>query len=139
MYDSMKCRFCEIVQGSATAEVVYEDDNLVAFLDHAPLTSGHCLLIPRKHFESLLEMPPDLLAFTFTRTQTLAMALMKAMGAEGMLIASNTVVQQTVPHFHVHLVPRWHDDELGGFSPRKPVTTPLAEVAQHLRRTMKLT
>src|SRR3954471_2409340 len=110
------CVFCEIARGAAGAEVVLEDETAVAFLDHRPLLPGHCLLIPRIHVETLPELPEDLLAPYFRNVQILSRAVERGLGAEGWFVAVNTKISQSVPHLHVHVVPRWKDDGL--FSPK---------------------
>ena len=115
------CRFCAIARGEADARIVLEDDQVLAFLDHRPLFPGHCLLIPREHYETLPDLPPQLLAPLFGAAQLLARAVVEAMEAEGSFVAVNNVVSQSVPHLHVHVVPRRRKDGLRGFFwPRTP-------------------
>lgn len=109
------CSFCAIAAGEAEAAVVLDQPGAVAFLDHRPLFHGHCLLMPRAHIETLLELPdPDVGPF-FVTAKRLAGALTEAMGAEGTFIAINNVVSQSVPHLHLHVVPRRRKDGLRGF------------------------
>jgi histidine triad (HIT) family protein len=110
------CVFCEIARGAAGAEIVLEDEAAVAFLDHRPLLPGHCLLIPKVHVETLPDLPEDLLAPYFRDVQILERAVERGLGAEGSFVAVNTKVSQSVPHLHVHVVPRWKWDGL--FSPK---------------------
>ena len=110
------CVFCEIARGAAEASIVLEDEASVAFLDHRPLLPGHCLLIPRIHLETLPELPEDLLAPYFRNVQILERAVERGLGAEGSFVAVNTKISQSVPHLHVHVVPRWKSDGL--FSPK---------------------
>ena len=110
-----ECLFCRIVSGELPATVVYEDDNAVAFLDHRPLFPGHTLLVPRQHVETLGELPANLVAPYFEAAQTLAIAVESAMDAEGTFVAMNNRVSQSVPHLHVHVVPRRRKDGLKGF------------------------
>ncbi len=110
------CVFCEIARGAAGAEIVLEDETAVAFLDHRPLLPGHCLLIPKVHVETLPDLPEDLLAPYFRDVQILGRAVEKGLGAEGSFVAVNTKISQSVPHLHVHVVPRWKGDGL--FSPK---------------------
>lgn len=109
------CIFCRIAAGKADAEIVFQDAVSVAFLDRRPLFPGHCLLISRAHYESLLDLPKDLVAGLFVRTQLLARAVQEAMQAEGTLVAVNNRVSQSVPHFHIHVVPRHRGDGFRGF------------------------
>src|SRR5689334_20426525 len=109
------CLFCRIVSGEVPATVVYEDNNAIAFLDHRPLFRGHTLLVPRDHVETLVDLPADLIEPFFEATQSLAQAVQFAMKAEGTFVAMNNRVSQSVPHLHVHIVPRSKKDGLKGF------------------------
>jgi histidine triad (HIT) family protein len=112
---SRDCPFCAIAAGEAEAEVVYEDDHALAFLDHRPLFAGHSLLIPREHVETLGELPDELIEPYFRAARLLSVAIRDAMGAEGSFVALNNVVSQSVPHLHTHVVPRVRKDGLRGF------------------------
>ncbi|HET9209934.1 MAG TPA: HIT family protein [Thermoanaerobaculia bacterium] len=116
---SKPCPFCAIARGEAEAEIVLEDETVVAFLDHRPLLAGHCLLVPRRHVETLPDLPPDLLAPVFHEVQILARAVEWGMAADGSFVAVNTRISQSVPHLHVHVVPRWKGDGL--FSPGRMI------------------
>ena len=109
------CLFCRIVSGEVPATLVYEDINSIAFLDHRPLFHGHSLLVPRKHVETLVDLPPELVGPLFDATQKLAAGVEKAMEAEGSFVAINNRVSQSVPHLHIHIVPRRRKDGLKGF------------------------
>ena len=111
----MSCLFCGIASGETSATVVFQDELSVAFLDHRPLFPGHTLLVPRKHFETLGDLPTELLAPLFRNVQLLARAVELACGAEGSFVAMNNRVSQSVPHLHVHIVPRRKKDGLKGF------------------------
>ena len=114
------CIFCDIVKGDLDAAVVFEDETCMAFLDHRPLFPGHTLLVPRTHYETLTDLPPDLIAPLFSNAQLLARAVQTAMDAQGTFVAMNNKVSQSVPHLHVHIVPRRRKDGLRGFFwPRK--------------------
>src|SRR5689334_25054396 len=102
----MRCVFCDIVQGATPAWFVFEDDHTVAFLDARPLFPGHTLLVPRKHHETLADLPSELVAPVFQSAQLLSRAVQSAMTAEGTFVAINNHVSQSVPHLHVHIVPR---------------------------------
>jgi len=97
------------------AHVVAETEQTVAFLDHRPLFPGHTLVLPRTHVETLRDLPPELLTPFFAEVQRLAAAVQDAMEAEGTFVAENNVVSQSVPHLHVHVVPRRRKDGLRGF------------------------
>ena len=109
------CLFCRIVSGEVPATMVYVDRNTVAFLDHRPLFHGHTLLVPREHVETLGDLSPALVEPLFTAAQLLARAVELAMKAEGTFVAMNNRVSQSVPHLHVHIVPRRRKDGLKGF------------------------
>jgi histidine triad (HIT) family protein len=111
----VSCSFCRIVRGEVDAHVVYEDERFLAFLDHRPLFPGHALLVPREHVETIFDSPPELLAGLAHATQRLSVAIRDAMEAEGIFNAVNNVVSQSVPHLHVHVVPRRRKDGLRGF------------------------
>lgn len=110
-----KCLFCEIVAGAAPAVSVFEDEISMAFLDHRPLFPGHCLLVPRQHCETLGDLPPKLIEPYFSNLQLLSRAVEIALNAEGTFVAMNNRVSQSVPHLHVHIVPRRRKDGLKGF------------------------
>jgi histidine triad (HIT) family protein len=111
----MPCLFCEIIRGEVSASVVFEDDISTAFLDHRPLFPGHCLLVPKEHFETLSDLPKKLVGPFFNNVQLLTRAVELAMTAEGSFVAMNNRVSQSVPHLHVHIVPRKKKDGLKGF------------------------
>jgi histidine triad (HIT) family protein len=108
------CAFCKIVRDDDGSRV-FEDERTIAFLDHRPLFPGHCLLIPKSHLETIQELPQSLIAPLFANVRILAAAVELAMQVEGTFIAANNRVSQSVPHFHVHIVPRRKGDGLKGF------------------------
>ena len=109
------CLFCSIVAGETDAEIVFEDEVSVAFLDIRPVFHGHTLLVPREHHETLPDLPDELVEPYFRSARMLSGAVRDAMGAEGSFVAINNVVSQSVPHLHVHVVPRVKKDGLRGF------------------------
>ena len=116
-----ECVFCRIVSGDTPSSIVYEDSLTLAFLDHRPLFPGHTLLTPRAHYETLLDLPSALIDPLFTAAQRLARAVEQAFEADGTFVAVNNRVSQSVPHLHIHIVPRRHRDGLKGFFwPRQP-------------------
>jgi histidine triad (HIT) family protein len=118
---SDECKFCAIARGEREALVVFDGERTLAFLDHRPVFPGHMLLIPRVHRETMWDAEPDLLAELFTDAQLLARAVEVGLGADGSFVAVNNVVSQSVPHLHVHVVPRRRKDGLRGFFwPRNP-------------------
>ena len=109
------CLFCRIVSGEVPAVVVFEDQNTLAFLDHRPLFPGHTLLVPREHYETLTDLPGKQVGPFFENAQLLSRAIESAMEAEGTFVAMNNRVSQSVPHLHIHVVPRRRKDGLKGF------------------------
>ena len=142
----MNCLFCGIISEEVNASVVFRGDISVAFLDHRPLFPGHCLLVPRNHFETLGDLPTALVGPFFGNVQLLTRAVEVALGAEGSFVAMNNRVSQSVPHLHVHIVPRRKKDGLKGFFwPRnkyesemhmlevqKSIQTAMAAIQEHL-------
>lgn len=109
------CLFCRIIAHEVEAMIVFEDDISIAFLDHRPLFPGHCLVSPRQHFETLGDLPNELTGQLFRNVQLINRAVEVALGAEGTFVAMNNRVSQSVPHLHVHVVPRRRKDGLKGF------------------------
>lgn len=109
------CVFCEIVAARIHAPVVYEDTDIVGFLDHRPLFKGHTLLLPREHVVTLSDLPERLLVPLFGAAQRTADAITGALDAQGTFVAMNNIVSQSVAHLHVHVVPRTKGDGLRGF------------------------
>jgi histidine triad (HIT) family protein len=134
------CIFCAIVAGDIEAEIVLDGDRTLAFLDHRPLFPGHVLLVPREHHETIEDLPPALLDPFFADGRRLAAAVREAMGSQGTFMAINNVVSQSVPHLHLHVVPRNRKDGLRGFFwPRNPYEGPehLAETAALIRTALQ--
>jgi histidine triad (HIT) family protein len=111
-----ECIFCRIASGELPANVVHRDDRVVAFLDRAPLLLGHTLVMPIAHIPTLDDLPRELLEPLFETVRRVSVALQRALSADGSFVAANTRVSQSVPHVHVHVVPRNEGDGL--FSPR---------------------
>ncbi len=126
------CTFCAIVGGAAPAHVVLDSPSALAFLDHRPLFVGHVLVVPRRHVETLLDL--EEVGPFFAEVQRLAGAVERGLGAQGTFVAINNRVSQSVPHLHVHVVPRRKGDGLRGFFwPRqKPTPAALAEAQQRI-------
>jgi histidine triad (HIT) family protein len=106
---------CQIVSGELDAAVVARNDQVIAFLDHRPVFKGHVLVAPIRHIETLLSLPDELMVPLMTMTQRIAGAIGSALGAQGTFVAINNVVSQSIPHLHVHVVPRTKGDGLRGF------------------------
>ncbi|MBW3576608.1 MAG: HIT family protein [Actinobacteria bacterium] len=110
-----ECAFCRIVAGEADANTVLDQPDVVAFLDRRPLFPGHVLVVPRQHRHTLIDLPPARLGDLFGAVQRLAAAVPAAVDAAGTFVAINNRVSQSVPHLHVHVVPRTPKDGLRGF------------------------
>ena len=137
---SEPCPFCRIASGGAEAEVVFSDEVSLAFLDNRPLFHGHSLLIPRQHRETLADLDDDLASALFANARLLSRAIPEAMGKPGCFVALNNVVSQSVPHLHLHVVPRKPKDGLRGFFwPRTKYESEaeMSEVAARVRAAVR--
>ncbi len=112
---SGSCLFCSIVAGETPAAVVLDEPDVVGFLDIRPVFVGHVLVVPRRHVDTLPDLPAELVGPLFSTVQRVCDAVVAAMGAQGTFVAVNNVVSQSVPHLHVHVVPRTKGDGLRGF------------------------
>jgi len=134
------CPFCAIVAGEASAELVYEDGRTLAFLDKSPLAIGHVLLAPRAHVATLFEADEATVTALALSGRRIAVAVKVAMGADGVFVAQNNVVSQSVPHLHVHIVPRRFKDGLFAHSMVwrrvKYADGQMAEVAGRIRAAL---
>jgi histidine triad (HIT) family protein len=106
---------CQILAGEVDAAVVLRDNDVVAFLDHRPVFKGHVLVSPVRHVDTLLDLPTELMVPVLGAAQRVASALVEALDAQGTFVAVNNVVSQSVPHLHLHVVPRTKGDGLRGF------------------------
>jgi histidine triad (HIT) family protein len=132
------CVFCGVLEGGAPSEIVFEDTGHVVILDHRPLLPGHCLVLPRTHFETFPDMPPAAVGPLFQVVQRIAGAMEKGLDAGGSFVAINNRISQSVPHVHVHVVPRREKDGLfarGLVWKRQPYPdqATMAEVAARIR------
>ena len=109
------CVFCQIIDREIPGHVVLETDELLAFLDTRPLFKGHVLLVPREHIETLPDLPAGARDGFLASAQQLATAVKEGLGAQGSFVAINNTVSQSVPHLHLHVVPRTKGDGLRGF------------------------
>jgi histidine triad (HIT) family protein len=135
------CLFCRIVAGAVPADLVVDSPDVVAFLDHRPLFPGHTLVVPRRHVDTLLDLPTEAVGPYFAAVQRITAAVTEAMGAVGSFVAMNNVVSQSVPHLHVHVVPRRPKDGLRGFFwPRTKYASEAeaAAVAERIRQCVIL-
>ncbi|MGC9966730.1 MAG: HIT family protein [Syntrophobacteraceae bacterium] len=135
------CKFCQIISDEPAASLVLDDESCVAFLDHRPLFPGHCLLVPRTHYETLMDLPGTLTGPFFSCAKILCRAVEESMAAEGTFVAINNKISQSVPHLHVHVVPRKKGDGLRGFFwPRQRYAdqAEMHEVAERIRAAVAL-
>jgi histidine triad (HIT) family protein len=133
------CVFCSIAKGEVESQIVFRDEQSIAFLDSKPLFPGHCLLIPIAHYETLSQLPRELVGPLFVNVRLIAGAVQKRMNADGSFVAINNRVSQSVPHLHVHIVPRREKDGLRGFFwPRQKYasTQSIMEVQKTLQSTI---
>lgn len=112
----MPCIFCKIVSGEIPSAKVYEDAVVLAFLDIKPVNPGHVLVIPKAHYANILETPDEMVAYIFQKSKALMKSIKAAMEADFVVLS---IVGMDVPHFHIHLLPRYHSDGLAGWWPTK--------------------
>ena len=133
------CAFCAIISGEATAVIIMESERVIAFLDHRPLFRGHTLLVPKTHLRLLSDLPAALAAEFLTTAQRLERAVEDGLGAAGSMILVNNVVSQSVPHLHLHVIPRNPKDGLRFWlGPRHPYDAehPAEEYAAKIRAAL---
>jgi histidine triad (HIT) family protein len=131
-----RCTFCAIIAGQLEAAMIWNDADTAAFLDSRPLFKGHVLVVPHAHVPTLPDLPAADVGVLFTAVQRAARAVEGALSAEGTFVAMNNKVSQSVPHLHVHVVPRRRKDGLRGFFwPREPYLddAEMHEVARRIR------
>jgi len=133
------CGFCDVVEGRTEVVVVASTEHTMAFLDRSPVFYGHTLVVPREHHETLGDLPRSLLEPLFAEVQRISGAAERGLGAAGSFVAMNNRVSQSVPHLHVHVVPRNRKDGLRGFFwPRLRYRDDahMTEVAEALRQAL---
>ena len=128
------CVFCRIQAGEVPADMVLEDEDFVAFLDARPVFKGHVLVVPRRHYVTLADLPVAAVGPLFERVRLVSAALPAALGAQGTFVALNNIVSQSVPHLHVHVVPRTKGDGLRGFFWPRTRYASEEEAADYARR-----
>jgi histidine triad (HIT) family protein len=136
------CPFCAIINGEQSAAVILETGTLIAFLDHRPLFRGHTLLVPKQHVRLLSDLPAELVPEFFTSAQRLERAVEEGLGADGSMILINNVVSQSVPHLHLHVIPRTKGDGLRFWlGPRQPYDAahPAEAYAEKIRAALPST
>ena len=119
MSENLNCIFCRIVSKKADAEIVYEDEKVLALLDLKPFNPGHTLVVPKGHFETIYDIPEDMIAQLYKVVKKVAIAVKKATNAEGInIIQSNELAgNQGIFHFHTHVIPRYFGDKLSDLGP----------------------
>ena len=127
------CVFCKIVREKANEDIVYEDENFLAFLDINPVNYGHVLVIPKVHYDMMLDLPDELIGKIFTKSKELMHKVKEATKADFVVLA---VVGIDVPHFHIHLVPRHFNDGMANFWPTKKYEeNESKKIAERIRRS----
>ncbi|MFW6014587.1 MAG: HIT family protein [Nanoarchaeota archaeon] len=133
------CIFCKIVNGQMPCEKIYEDENILAFMDISPANKGHALIIPKEHYETILELPQDLMEKVAAGTKKVAEGVVKASGVEGfnVLVNNKKVAGQLVPHVHFHVIPRFEDDGIDmTFTHKKYGDGEIGEYAQKIKEKL---
>jgi histidine triad (HIT) family protein len=133
----MMCIFCDIIESRASAEVVFEDEETLAFMDINPANPGHTLVIPRRHVRDIYELDDEAAAAVMKATVRVARAIKRALQPDGMnLVQSNErAASQEIFHFHVHVIPRWYGDGLRLARPLEVRRTmAIEEAADKIRR-----
>jgi histidine triad (HIT) family protein len=133
------CVFCQIIHGVVPATMILETGRLLAFLDHRPVFRGHTLLVPKEHVRLLSDLPADLAVEFLTTTQRLERAIEDGLGVSGSMVLVNNVVSQSVPHLHLHVIPREFKDGLRFWlGPRHPYTdsSPAEAYAEKIRAAL---
>ena len=136
------CVFCKIARGELPAHIVLDEPHVLAFLDRSPVFHGHCLVVPREHVRTLPDVPRDMLEPLFAAAQRIAAAVEMGLGADGTFVAMNNKISQSVPHLHVHVVPRRKKDGLRGFFwPRVKYATEdeIQAIADKIRQALATT
>ncbi|MCS6767763.1 MAG: HIT domain-containing protein [Candidatus Nitrosocaldus sp.] len=134
-----ECVFCLIAEGRKEAAVVYEDGSMMAFMDKYPISTGHTLVIPKRHYATILEMDGKDVGMLFALAHRVAKAAVRALNAQGFSIAQNNgkVAHQVVPHVHVHIVPRFIDEERSRWPSRRTASMDeLRAIAMKIRQQL---
>lgn len=129
------CVFCKIISGEIPSHKIYEDGEVLAFLDASPVFRGHTLLVPKEHFENIFDIPEEVLGRLAKRAKRIVVAMKEGLGTDGvnLLHASGSVAQQSVFHFHLHIVPRFENDGLDMFPEKKYTERSFEATAEKIR------
>ena len=135
---SDECIFCKIIKGEIPCTKVYEDDNVFAFLDIGPVNKGHTLVMPKEHYETILDMPDELLCSVTKAVKKLSKAVKEGTGCGGLCILQNNfkISGQLVPHYHVHIIPRLETDELKHWPQGKYAEGEADEIAEKIKKVI---
>ena len=126
------CLFCKIVNKEIPSEIIYEDDKVLVFLDINPTTNGDALIIPKEHFQDILELPSDLLIHMQEIIKKLYPIYKEKLNSEGVTISTNTDYGQEIKHMHIHFIPRYFDDEVKHLS-NKEILKDIKEIHNLLK------
>lgn len=124
------CVFCKIIAGEIPAEKIYEDDKILAFLDINPVTYGHTLIVPKEHYQMIIDTPDELVGYCFIKAKELMAKVEKAMDAN---FVSVSVAGMDVPHFHIHLIPRKLNDDLHSWPTTTYTNDKMRETAKKIK------
>ena len=128
------CIFCKIIANEIPSAKIYEDDKVLAFLDINYVNPGHVLVIPKEHYENMLSTPDELVAYLYIKSKELMIKIKQAMKADFVALS---VVGTDVPHFHIHLIPRYFNDGLAGFWPTKKYSEgEMKEIAEKIKKEL---
>ena len=129
-YNMKNCLFCKIIAGEIPSYKVYEDEHAYAFLDIHPIATGHTMVVPKAHGDTILDLEPEVVANLFRSVQKVTQLVVDTIKPDGFLLGVNDEIARDVPHMHVHIIPRWLGDEGGSIHSIRPKGTPEpAEVA----------
>ena len=137
---AVSCIFCSIIAGDAPAEIVFEDDSVMAFMDINPASPGHTLVVPKEHFQDLMDIEPDLAAAVMRVATRVSRAAKRSLGSDGvnLFLASGRAAFQSVFHVHMHVIPRWQDDGLRPpWRPARGNTSEIHVAAGHIRDQLR--
>lgn len=130
------CIFCKIIKGEIPCIKVYEDKNIISFLDIAPANKGHCLVVPKKHYETIIEAPDSIITGCLKTAKNIAKAMSLSLANEGfnILINNKKAAGQLVPHLHIHIIPRFKDDSINlNWRPKRYGTREIDEFAKKIK------
>ena len=133
----MRCVFCSIVKGEEKAYNVYEDNEVIAFLDINPVSKGHTLVVSKKHYENIFDVPESILCRMVSVAKKISIALREALGADGvnLMMTNNPAAGQVIMHIHIHVIPRYYGDEIHFHHHRRRIThEQMASICEEIRR-----